>query len=237
MAELNGKKPKFLNSASGELDGAGLDFIETWIFDLDNTLYPATSETFGQVEKRIGEFVQDFLGLPPEEAYRVQKDLFVRYGTTLRGLMEEHGAEPDGYLDYVHDIDLSSLTADPALREGLKALSGKRYVFTNAEESYSWRVLDRIGLADLIDGVFDVVAAGLTPKPAPVAYERLVSKYRVRPETTIFIEDMARNLVPAHEMGMTTVWLNNGYKWGPVEHNGAHIHYEIEDLAGWLAGL
>ena len=210
------------------------DTVSAWVFDLDNTLYPVSSGMFHQVDRRIGEFISDLMSVPYDEARRIQKGYFHRYGTTLKGLMEEHGIDPAYYLEYTHDVDLSILQPDPALKTALSGLPGRRLVFTNGEGNYARRVLDRLGIAELMDGVFDIIAANYIPKPQPSVYADFVTSFDVSPTEAVYVEDMARNLVPAHEMGMTTVWLRTDYEWGEMDISRDHIHYEISDLPAWL---
>ncbi|MGY9015462.1 MAG: pyrimidine 5'-nucleotidase, partial [Rhodospirillales bacterium] len=141
--------------------------IETWVFDLDNTLYPASCNLFAGVDVRIREFVADFLGLEQDEAYKVQKQFFKEYGTTLRGLMDVHGMAPKEYLDYVHAIDLSPVVANPELDKALAALPGRKIIFTNGDTPHAERVMDRLGVKQHFEPVFDIVAAGYVPKPNP----------------------------------------------------------------------
>ena len=213
--------------------------VAAWIFDLDNTLYRADSDLFAQIDARMGDFVSRLLGVPPDEANRIQKDYYRDHGTTLNGLIKCHNIDPESFLDYVHDIDLSALSPDAALNEAITLLPGKRFVFTNGCRNYAWRVLERVGLSSSIDELWDIRAISFSPKPEMAAYRTVLAQTGVAPGHCSMFEDVARNLVPAHELGMTTVWLNNGSVWskqGP-EYPIAQSHpidYEIVDLNQFL---
>ena len=212
--------------------------VESWIFDLDNSLYPHGCNLFELVDRRIGEYVQRLLGLDPDAARRVQKSYFHTHGTTLAGLMAEHGVEPGHFLDFVHDIDLARLTADPDLVAAMDALPGRKFVFTNAGEDYARRVLDRIGLANAFDGFHDIHAMHYVPKPDPAAYFALCARHAIDPEQALFADDMVRNLRPASEIGMTTLWIDNGSEQGP-EHGAVpdFVDFRTDSIAGWLAAM
>jgi putative hydrolase of the HAD superfamily len=216
--------------------------IDTWIFDLDNTLYRADSDLFAQIDVRMGSYVSSLLSVPLDEARRIQKDYYRDHGTTLSGLMKIHGADPEPFLAHAHDIDLSVLMPDPSLNEAVGRLPGRRFVLTNGCRNYAQRVLDQIGLGTVFDDIWDIRAMGYRPKPDPAAYKTLIERSAIRPQSTAFFEDLARNLVPARELGMTTVWLNNGSVWskqGP-EHPIAeshHIDHETRDLSAFLQSI
>ena len=211
--------------------------INCWIFDVDNTLYPPELGLFGQIDVRMGAFIADLVGCSPERARAIQKDYFHEHGTTLAGLMRHHGVEPERFLTFVHDIDLSPIVPDPALRAGLAALPGTRHIFTNADADYAARVLAARGIADLFDSIIDIRATGYAPKPEAAAYRHLASAIPgFVPEQALFVDDMSRNLRPARAMGMTTVWLDNGSEAGDRDHHPAHVDHHIDDLNGWLHG-
>jgi len=205
-----------------------------WVFDLDNTLYPAECNLFGQIDDKMGAFISNLLDVDRVEARRVQKDYFVRHGTTLRGLIDVHGVDPVEFLDFVHDIDLEVLSEDAALRETLQNLRGRKMVFTNGDIPYAGRVLDKLGIAGEFEGIFDISTAAYHPKPYTRTYKAFVNHFEINPNNAVMIEDMARNLVPAAQMGMTTVWLRTGYKWGDAGYNADHIHHETDHLVSWL---
>jgi putative hydrolase of the HAD superfamily len=206
-----------------------------WVFDLDNTLYSETYNLFGQVEVRIKSFVAEFLNLELEAAFKVQKQYFRDYGTTLRGLMECHDVDPMVYLDHVHDIDLDVVPPNPDLDEALQALPGRKIIFTNADLGHAERVMERLGVSHHFEAVFDIVACDYVPKPEPTVYQALVTQYDLEPHRTVMVEDMARNLKPAADMGMTTVWVRNDNDWGREGSEGDHVHHVTDDLTAWLS--
>lgn len=210
---------------------------DCWIFDLDNTLYPHHCNLFAQIDVRMGDYLSDLLQVDKIEARRVQKDYFHRYGTTLRGLMHHHDVNPRDYLDYVHDIDVSVVPANPDLARAIENLPGRKIIFTNGDLGHAQRVMARIGITHLMHGVFDVVAADFVPKPDPVPYAKMVAEHDVAPERAAMFEDLARNLVPAAQMGMTTVWAPHDDSDVPDDHVRAHIHHETEDLTTFLTAL
>ncbi len=216
--------------------------VDAWLFDLDNTLYRADSDLFSQIDARMTRFISEHLNVSAQQAQSLQQTYYREYGTTLGGLTTFHGVDPEAFLAYVHDIDLSVLAPDTALNEAVARLPGRRFVFTNGCRHHAIRVLDRIGLTNVIDDIWDIRALAYTPKPNAAAYKRLVAKTGIAPEGTAMFEDMARNLVAAHALGMTTVWLNNGSHWS---HQGpqfpmvasSHIHHETDDLAAFLQAI
>lgn len=217
------------------------DHIETWVFDLDNTLYPASCRLFDQIDVKMGEFVSKLMNVPYAEAKTLQKQLFYKHGTTLRGLMEEHGIHPDGFLDYVHDIDYSPIAADVALAEEIKKLSGRKLVFTAGTVAHATRAMDRLGVTHLFDDVFDIIHADYVPKPQRPPYESFVKKHGVNPKRAAMFEDIARNLEVPHEMGMVTVLVTHEDNYDAERLNStssdAHIHHTTEDLSHFLKSI
>jgi putative hydrolase of the HAD superfamily len=214
---------------------SALDSPETvWVFDLDNTLYPERCNLFAGIDRNMGLYISKLLDVDLAEAKRLQKEYFLAHGTTLRGLIEVHGADPKAFLDFVHDIDLSALRPDGELKAALDGLQGRKVVFTNGSAGYAARVLSKIGIAETIEAVHDIGQGDYVPKPDPDAYRKLMRRFAFAPGDAVMIEDMARNLIPASKLGMTTVWLNTGYAYGRVGHEARHIHYEIDHLASWL---
>ena len=183
----------------------GFERVETWVFDLDNTLYPASCRLFDQIDKRMAEFISQTLKLDKVEAKRLQKTFFYEHGTTLRGLMTVYGIEPNAFLDYVHDIDHSPVNACPELARALERLPGRKLVFTNGTTYHAEKVLDRLGIKALVEDVFDIVHCGFIPKPQREPYLKLVQRAGIAPQKAAMFEDIARNLEPPHELGMTTV--------------------------------
>ncbi|HEY0411832.1 MAG TPA: pyrimidine 5'-nucleotidase [Allosphingosinicella sp.] len=216
---------------------APLRHVDSWIFDLDNSLYPASADLFALIDVRMGEFIQQLLGCGHDEARRLQKGYFRAHGTTLAGLMAAHGVEPKAFLAFVHDIDLARLSADPRLVAALDRLPGRKFVFTNGDEAYARRVLDRLGLANAFDGLHDIHAMDYVPKPDPRAYAAMCERYAIDPARALFVEDMARNLAPAKALGMTTVWIDNGSDQASHAADGAFIDYRIADIGEWLTGI
>jgi putative hydrolase of the HAD superfamily len=179
--------------------------IDTWIFDLDNTLYPPECDLFALIDERMQAFVQRKTGLPPAEALTLQKRYYHEHGTTLAGLMAHHGVDPREFLDEVHEISLDRLAPDAELTRGLARLPGRRLVFTNGSARHAERVLQALGIDSLFDEIFDIEAADLIPKPQAAAFEAIVKRHAVTPKTSAFFEDLERNLEPAAALGMTTV--------------------------------
>jgi putative hydrolase of the HAD superfamily len=216
---------------------SALAHVEDWIFDLDNCLYPASTNLFALIDIRMGEYIQRLLACDPVEARGVQKRHFLEHGTTLAGLMRTHDVSPREFLDFVHDIDLARIAADPELVAALDRLPGRKFVFTNADEIYAGRVLDRLGLANAFDGMHDIHAMNYAPKPDPASYRALCDRFGIDPVRAVFIEDMARNLVPAKALGMTTVWVDNGSEKGghDADHDG--IDFVTHDVGAWLAEI
>ena len=210
--------------------------IATWIFDLDNTLYPSTSDLFPQISARMGRYIQHRLDLDAAAARGLQKDLFQRHGTTLRGLMVEHAVDPHEFMNYVHDIDLAGLAPAPKLAAALAGLKSRKLVFTNGSHRHARRILDHLGLKDHIAGIFDIADAGFVPKPDPSGYHSLVERFGIEPSRAAMVEDMARNLEPAAALGMTTVLVQTENDWAKAGAEGDWIHHRTRDLAGFLAG-
>jgi putative hydrolase of the HAD superfamily len=211
-----------------------LSHIDHWIFDLDNTLYPASAKLFDQIDVKMGDYIARLLDVDRVEARRIQKQFFHSHGTTLSGLMEAHGVEPGHFLDYVHDIDLEVIDEDRALVRAIGDLPGRKFVFTNGDAPYARRVLDRLGLGASFEAIHDIVACNYVPKPERVSYEAMCSTFEIKPDRALFVEDMARNLKPAKAMGMVTVWVNNGSESGSHEADARYIDYEIAAVTPWL---
>src|ERR1700736_3579746 len=209
--------------------------IETWIFDLDNTLYPASCRLFDQIHTKMTQFIADRLDLSPAAALLLQKAYFREHGTTLRGLMTVDRIDPDDFLAYVHEIDLSCVPPDPVLVAALAALPGRKIVHTNGSERHAQRLLDHLGIAGSFCGIVDIATAGYEPKPGLAGYHELLRRHEVTPATALMIEDMAKNLVPAAALGMTTAWVRTPLDWAAAGSEGGHIHHVINDLGAFLA--
>lgn len=208
--------------------------IDTWIFDLDNTLYPASASLFPQIDARMGSYIEKLLGVDAAEAHRIQKSFYHTHGMTLPGLMAEHGVDPHDFLGFVHDVDVDVVLPHPALAEMIGRLPGRKLVFTNADAPYAARVLARLGLTDSFEATHDIHALGYIPKPQAPAYAHLCATHGIDPTRALFVEDMARNLVPAKAIGMTTVWIDNGSEQGP-DVGLEHIDYRVHDVGSFLA--
>lgn len=211
--------------------------VTDWVFDLDNCLYPASSGLFDLIDARMGSFIQRLLGVDPVEARRVQKAHFHQHGTTLAGLMKEHEIDPHQFLDDVHDIPLDRISRDERLARGLARLPGRKIVYTNADAPYAKRVLDAIGIGDQFAELHDIHAAELRPKPDRHGYELLLDRFGINPRKAAMIEDMAQNLRPAKELGMTTVWVDNGSERGNHGHQPDYIDLTIADVGIWLEDM
>jgi putative hydrolase of the HAD superfamily len=218
--------------------------VETWVFDLDNTLYPHHVNLWQQVDARIGEFIGNYLKVDPSEARRIQKDYYRRYGTSMRGMMTEHGMRADDYLAYVHKIDHSPLEPNPAMGAAIAKLPGRKLILTNGSSDHADKVLTRLGLEQHFEAVFDIIAAELEPKPAPQTYRRFLDLHRVDPAGAAMFEDLARNLVVPHQLGMTTVLVvPDGIQhlvredWELEGRDADHVDHVTDDLTGFLAAL
>jgi putative hydrolase of the HAD superfamily len=210
-----------------------LAHVDTWIFDLDNTLYPARADLFGHIDRRMTAFVADLLGVDPVEARRIQKAYFMGHGTTLAGLMAEHDVDPAAFLSYVHDIEMDALEENAPLAAAIARLPGRKLVFTNGDRPYALKVLDRLGLGGSFEAVHDIHAMDLVPKPAASAYEGLCRAFAIDPARALFVEDMARNLKPAKAIGMTTVWVDNGSEQDQ-DADRSFVDFVTDDITRWL---
>lgn len=210
---------------------AAFSHITTWVFDLDNTLYPPCYRLFDQIEVKMTQWVMEALKVSKPEADRLRQHYWDHYGTTLAGLMREHAIDPGPYLNEVHDIDFSALPRDPDLAAGIAALPGRRIVYTNACEPYALRVLEARGLSGLFDAVYGVEHAGFRPKPERAAFETIFAMDGVNPARAAMFEDDPRNLAAPHAMGMRTVYV------APQPLTADHIHHHTDDLAAFLSQL
>jgi putative hydrolase of the HAD superfamily len=223
---------------------SGFKHIETWVFDLDNTLYPHHLNLWQQVDERIRDYIVGFLKVSRDEAFRVQKDYYRRYGTSMRGLMEEHGLQPDEFLELVHQIDHSPIEPNPALGDAIAKLPGRKLILTNGTRSHADAVMKRLGIGHHFEDVFDIRAAELEPKPRPQVYERFLKRHRVDPARAAMFEDLARNLEVPHALGMTTVLVvPQGARvvlredWELAGRDAPHVDHVTDDLSGFLCGV
>lgn len=211
--------------------------VDCWIFDLDNTLYPASANLFSQIDVLMGRFIADLLGCNTVEARRVQKMYFHDHGTTLAGLMHYHAVDPQEFLSFVHNVDMRVLDAAPRLGDRLKALPGRRIVFTNADAAYAQRALEALDIADCFEAIHDICDMAYRPKPEPSAYAGFIDRFGIDPARSAFVEDSARNLTPAKALGMQTVWIDMATEWGDRAKDDAAIDAMIDDLPRWLDGV
>ncbi len=214
-----------------------LAHIDTWVFDLDNTLYSASTHLFGQIDLRMKEFIARELGLSLEAAHDLQKRYYWAHGTTLRGLMLNHKIDADAFLDYVHDIDHSVLAPDPRLNGLLARLPGRKYIYTNGTARHATEVIAKLGISTLFDGIFDIRAGNYIPKPDPAPYGEIVARYGIAPKRTAMFEDSFKNLKPAADMGMTTVWVRHVEHVPGADDDLTHCAFITDDLAAWLQTL
>lgn len=226
-ASFNAKSPATFPTAE----------IQDWVFDLDNTIYPAKSNLFVRVAVRITEFVARHFDVPHDEAKVIQKDLFQRYGTTMRGLMVEQGLAPEDYLHFVHDIDVSDLPVETELDSMLATLPGRKHIFTNGTVPHAENILNAYGIRHHFDQIFDIVGADFVPKPEQAAFDSFVSTTGIDPTGAVMIEDMARNLEPAHGLGMRTVWLASDIDWATQGADEDYVQFVAEDLKAFLSAL
>jgi putative hydrolase of the HAD superfamily len=215
--------------------------VDTWVFDLDNTLYPASSDLWPKIDARITLFMCQLFGLDGISSRALQKYYYERYGTTLRGLMEEHEITADEFLEFVHDIDRSSLIPNHSLATAITALPGRKLILTNGSREHALRTAEQLGLDKMFEDVFDIVAGDLVPKPNPQAYERFFEKHGVDPAGAAMFEDIERNLVVPHARGMRTTLVvpkpgqrDHRDPWEVAKERPRHVDYVTDDLEGFL---
>lgn len=211
--------------------------IRDWIFDLDNCLYPASTGLFALIDERMGSYIERLLDCGPGEARRVQKSHFHEHGTTLAGLMKEHGVDPHDFLADVHDIALDRVQCDERLARLLSRLPGRRFLFTNGDAPYARRVLDRIGISDQFDDLHDIHASSYRPKPDPHGYALLCDRFGIEPGRALLVDDMVQNLIPAKALGMTTIWVDNGSERGNHNYDEQAVDERIGDVGEWLQSI
>jgi len=208
--------------------------IKNWIFDLDNTLYSAKTKVFDQVEKRMTQYVSNKLDVSMDKAKKIQKDYFHEYNTTLNGMIKNHKIDANEFLEFVHNIDIDFLKKDLKLSEELKKLGGKKMIFTNGPKKHALNITRKIGIDQHFDDIFDIVDSNFVPKPIMKPYKKLIEKHKIDPNLCVFVEDIARNLKPAYEMGMTTVWIENDEPWAKEFSDCNFINYKTNNLAEFL---
>ena len=208
--------------------------IKYWIFDLDNTLYSGKTKVFEQVDKKMSEYISDKLDVSINEAKKIQKNYFHEYNTTLNGMIKNHKIDAKEFLEFVHDIDIDFLKKDLKLIEEFKRLDGKKFIFTNGSKKHALNVTRRIGIEQYFDDIFDIVESDFVPKPALKPYKKLVEKHKIDPNLCVFVEDIARNLKPAYEMGMKTVWIENDEPWASKFADSSFVNYKTNNLSEFL---
>jgi putative hydrolase of the HAD superfamily len=233
-----------MSNRSQSNGAAGFSHVEAWVFDLDNTLYPADCNLFAQIDRRMGEFIANSFGIPLEEAQTLRETYYYEHGTTLAGLVRLHDVSPHAFLDYVHDIDLDAVAASPELAAAIDALPGRKFVFTNGSRKHAEAVAARLGVLGCFKDIFDIHALEyIHPKPTREAYQRFAKACGVVPRQAAMFDDLPHNLETAHVLGMTTV-LVDGLTDHP-EHQAiagwtelpAHIHHRTDALAPFLAAI
>ncbi len=218
--------------------------VTTWIFDLDNTLYPAECNLFAEVDQKMGDFIARMLDIPFEEARYLQKHYYRKFGTTLNGLMSVHKLDPKPFLDYVHDIDLTPVQESPALSAAIERLPGRKLIFTNGTVHHAERVAGKLGILHHFEDIYDIVASDYIPKPKPEPYAKFLGRHGVNARASAMFEDMPHNLEVPHGLGMATVLVTSATFDHPVQHDiagweksPAHIHHVTDNLTGFLQGI
>ena len=208
--------------------------IKYWIFDLDNTLYSGDTKVFEQVDKKMSKYISGKLNVSIEEAKKIQKNYFYKYNTTLNGMIKNHKIDPDEFLEFVHDINIDFLQKNPGLAKEIEKLEGKKIIFTNGSRKHAINVTRRIGIDQYFDDIFDIVNANFIPKPFIEPYKKLVEKHKIDPKLCVLVEDIARNLKPAYEMGMKTIWIENNEPWAKEFSDSNFVNYKTNNLPEFL---
>ena len=208
--------------------------IKYWLFDLDNTLYSGTTKVFEQVDKKMTQYISQKLNINLKEAKEMQKKYFHKYNTTLNGLIKNHKVNANEFLDFVHDINIDFLEKDEQLGIEIKKLNGKKIIFTNGSRKHAMNITKKIGIDQYFDDIFDIVDCEFIPKPLIEPYKKLVQKHKIDPNLCAFIEDIARNLKPAYEMGMKTIWIENDEPWAKKFSDSKFVNYKTNNLSDFL---
>ena len=211
-----------------------LQAIKCWIFDLDNTLYSGKTRVFEQVDKKMSKYISEKLNVNIVEAKEIQKNYFYEYNTTLNGMINNHKIDANEFLEFVHDVDIDFLKKDSLLNEELMKLDGKKIIFTNSSRKHAMNIIRKIGIDQHFDDIFDIVDSEFVPKPDIVSYKKLVEKHKIDPKLCVFIEDIARNLKPAYEMGMKTIWIENDEPWARKFSDSGFVNYKTNNLPEFL---
>lgn len=242
----NGKKETGDTGAvpAQEKERRGFRATEVWVFDLDNTLYPAECNLFAQVDQRMGEFIAKQLGVPFAQARHLQKEYYRQFGTTLSGLMKVHKMSPEPFLDYVHDIDLTCVPELPELKSAINRLPGRKLIFTNGSRRHAERVAGKLGVLEEFEDICSIETCEFVPKPEAEAFDRMVKHHGFKSEQAAMFEDMPHNLEAPHVLGMTTVLVHSEFYDHPVQKKikqwaepPDHVHHMTDDLIGFLQGV
>ena len=208
--------------------------IKFWLFDLDNTLYSGKTKVFDQIDKKMSKFISEKLNVDIKKAKEIQKNYFYQYDTTLSGLIKNHKINADEFLDFVHDINIDFLKKDLNLAQELEKLDGEKIIFTNGSRKHAINITKKLGVHQYFDDIFDIVDSEFIPKPSVEPYKKLVEKHKIDPNLCVFVEDIARNLKPAYEMGMKTVWIENDEPWAKKLSDSNFINYKTSNLSEFL---
>jgi len=211
-----------------------LQSIKFWIFDLDNTLYSGNTRVFEQVDKKMTEYISKKLKVNKDEAKKIQKKYFHEYNTTLNGMIKNHKINAHEFLEFVHDINIDFLQKDPDLAKEIEKLDGIKIIFTNGSRKHAVNVTKKLGIDQLFNDIFDIVDCDFIPKPLIEPYKKLVKKHKIDPKLCVLVEDIARNLKPAYEMGMKTVWIENNEPWASKFSNSSFVNYRTGNLSEFL---
>ena len=214
-----------------------LNKINSWIFDLDNTLYHPSLNIFEEIDSRMQKFISLRLGIGLKEAWTLQKKYFRKYGATLKGLMKFHQIDPKQFLDYVQKINLEKIKVNPELKSALAELNGTKIVYTNSTKNYANRILKRLGLKKSFDGIFDIMDENYIPKPSYKSYKMLLKNFNLIPEESIMFEDLPQNLVPASKLGMRTVWVKNEETQNLRNNYALSVNFTTKNLTEWIQKL
>jgi putative hydrolase of the HAD superfamily len=215
--------------------------VETFVFDLDNTLYPQDSDLWPKIDNQITHFIQDLYGVDGQSARGIQKHFYQKYGTSLKGLMQEEGVDPAAFLEFAHAIDRSSLAADPDLGAAIAKLPGRKLVYTNGSTGHARATTKQLGIEQLFDGFFDIADSGYSPKPERESYDRFFKRFNVDPAKAAFFEDLEKNLLIPHQLGMRTILIvaragqhDHREPWERVANAPRHVDFVTDNLAGFL---
>ena len=211
-----------------------LRLIKFWLFDLDNTLYSGKTKVFEQIDKKMSKYISEKLNVDINEAKKIQKSYFYQYDTTLRGLVKNHKIDAEDFLDFVHDINIDFLKKDLDLAKELEKLDGKKIIFTNGSKKHAINITQKLGVDKYFDDIFDIVESDFIPKPSIQPYKKLIEKHKIDPNLCVFVEDIARNLKPAYEMGMKTIWIENDEPWAKKFSDSNFVNYKTNNLAEFL---